>query len=160
MNQDVRLKSVFISLVITATIAMVGASLIGNGISWFNKLEKPDYLISIQLFMIMGILYNLMFAYILYRLLVIYFQGKYKHALHAVEMVVLVMVTNEGWNYFFMGMESTRNGFFGMMLFLAILFFSLWKVKPIDKISSILLLLYSVWLIYAIIWSYALWKMN
>lgn len=160
MKQNIALKSALISIAITIVLAVIGTSLVGDGLIWFENLQKPSFLVSLNIFYLVAAVYNIVCAYIVYRLLHRYFSTKETSSLHAVYAVVTMMAANELWNYFFMGLQSTKNGFIGIIIFSFFVIFAIWKVQKVDKVSYYLLLLYSLWVTYDLVWTYALWQLN
>jgi len=160
MIENKKNRAIAYALGINIFIAIIGGSLIGDGQNWYRNLDKPWYLISFNLFLVVGLIYNLLFAYVLYRLFSQHFEAKDDRFLMPIYSVVALMAVNESGNYFFMGLQSTWNGFIGMLIFAPFVAFAIWKVSAVDKLGFKLLCLYGLWVIYDIVWTYDLWRMN
>lgn len=132
----------------------------GDGVAWFLSLEKPSILISLNLFYLVAGMCSLIWGVIMYRLLVIYFKSRSGPSRPAVILIVLVVIVNCIWNYFFMGLENTWNGFIGMLLFLPLTLLALFQFWKVDKFSFWIFSIYVIWVVYDIVWIYLLWKIN
>lgn len=154
------LRSILISALFIISISLFEQLISGDGIEWFLSLEKPSILISLNLFYIVAGLCSLMWGFILYRMLVIYFEEKSLASRLGVILIGLVAFVNSVWNYYFMGLESTWNGFIGMLLFLPLTLVALFQFWKVDKMSFWIFSLYVLWVVYDIIWIYLLWQIN
>ena len=59
-----------------------------------------------------------------------------------------------------LGLQSTLAGFVGIVTFLLPLLALIVQLVPEDRASGRLLIGYSVWVVYDIAWTYALWRLN
>jgi len=157
---NIKFRSLFISILFIISIAIFEQLISGNGIDWFLTLEKPSILISLNLFYVVAGLCSLIWGFVLYRMLVKFFESSSRSSKGAVILIVLVAFVNSIWNYFFMGLESTWNGFIGMVIFLPLTLVALFQFWKVDKVSFWIFSLYVLWVVYDIIWIYLLWKMN
>lgn len=77
------MKPLLISVSVVAAFAVLGNAFLGDALTvWYAQLDKPWYLVPLWFFIIVGILYYLMAAIILYRQLRNLAESKWrKHAL-------------------------------------------------------------------------------
>ena len=71
-----------------------------------------------------------------------------------------MLLINELWNYGFFGMRSTLAGFVGILMFLVPLTALLLALRTHERFSAGLLVLYYVWVLYDLAWTYQLWRLN
>jgi len=75
-------------------------------------------------------------------------------------LIAALMVANAGWNLIFFRLHSLRWSFWFYVpysVLVATLISTLWSV---DRVSTTLLVIYSAYLPYALVWSYYLMKFN
>lgn len=153
-------KALLITILFIVGSAVFEQLVSGDGIAWFLALKKPVILVPLNLFYVVAGLCSLMWGVVLYRHLVNYLNTHSSQAKFGIILIVSVVLTNSIWNYFFMGLESTRNGFVGMLLFLPVTLIALLGFQKSDELSFWLFLVYVLWVIYDIIWTYQLWELN
>ncbi len=149
--------SLGISIGITLVIAIVGNVFIRKDqMNWFKSLKKPSIMVPISVFYVVGPIFYLICATILYRILAST-QGNFGMIF---VFTIIVITLNEVWNIFFFGLKSTYYGFIGVVVyFFPCLILELYLFQY-EFISAIVFFPYLLWLIYDIIWSYELWKLN
>ena len=69
------------------------------------------------MFYLVGVLYYILFAVVLYRVLV--HAENRRERMRCLALIISVMLLNELWNYGFFGLRSTLAGFLGIVVFLA-----------------------------------------
>jgi translocator protein len=84
----------------------------GSGLGWYAELAKPWFLVPLWAFYLAGILYYVLAAVVLYRILVHIDDSGGKAVCFALTLSVLLL--NELWNYGFFGLRSTLAGFVGI----------------------------------------------
>lgn len=75
-------------------------------------------------------------------------------------LVTGLILANAAWNFIFFRLQNLRWSlwfYIPYSLFVAVLIYALW---PADRVSAILLLVYSAYLPYAFVWSYVILKLN
>jgi tryptophan-rich sensory protein len=138
--------------------AVVGALLTGEGVTtWYAGLEKPDFLVPLPVFYVVGAVYYLLFGIVLYRILTRIPPGPRGRLL---ALTLTVMVLNELWNVAFFGLRSPFAGFVGMVVFLVPVVALFRGLRREDGVSAALVGLYALWVVYDVAWSGALWLMN
>jgi translocator protein len=134
--------------------ALVG----GSGLDWYAELAKPWLLVPLWAFYLVGILYYVLVAVVLYRVLVRVDDPGGKAVCFALTLSVLLL--NELWNYGFFGLRSTLAGFVGIAVFLVPLTVLIVVLRKYERFSAGLLVPYYVWVLYDLAWTYALWRLN
>jgi translocator protein len=139
--------------------AVLGTALVGgSGLDWFAGLAKPWFLVPLWAFFLVGFLYYVLAAVVLYRVLVHVDDPKGRTASFALTVGVLLL--NELWNYGFFGLRSTLAGFLGMAVFLVALTALIVSLRRHERFSAGLLVPYYLWVLYDLAWTYALWRLN
>ncbi len=153
-----RARSLAAAIALPAGAAVVGALLTGNGLStWYSGLEKPNYLVPLEVFYLVGAVYYLGIGWVLYRILT-RVDTEAQPPLLGLAMAILVM--NEAWNVAFFGLRSTLAGFLGVVVFflpLGLLTVRLWRR---DRAAAMAAAIYAVWVLYDVVWTAALWRLN
>ncbi len=107
----------FVAVAACGLFAVFGGTLAGESIgSWYAGLEKPWFLVPLRVFYLVGVLYYILFAVVLYRVLV--HVENHRGRMRCLALVISVMLLNELWNYGFFGLRSTLAGFLGIVVFL------------------------------------------
>jgi len=139
--------------------AIFGTALVGgSGLDWYAGLAKPWFLVPLWVFLLVGFLYYVLAAVVLYRVLVHVDDPKGKILSFALTVGVLLL--NELWNYGFFGLRSTLSGFLGIAVFLVALTALIVALRRYERFSAWLLVPYYLWVLYDLAWTYALWRLN
>ena len=139
--------------------AVFGTALVGgSGLEWFAGLAKPRFLVPLRVFYLVGALYYVLAAVVLYRALARIDDSRGRAM--SFGLTVGALLLNELWNYGFFGLRSTLAGFLGIVVFLALLTGLIAALLRYEKFSAGLLVPYYVWVLYDLAWTYQLWKLN
>ena len=139
--------------------AAFGAALVGgSGLDWYAGLDKPRFLVPLRVFYLVGSLYYALAAVVLYRVLVRVDDPRGRAL--SFGLTVGVLLLNELWNYGFFGLRSTLAGFFGIAVFLAPLTALMVALRTYERVSAWLLVPYYLWVLYDLVWTYELWRLN
>ena len=139
--------------------AVFGTALVGgSGLEWFAGLAKPRFLVPLRVFYLVGALYYVLAAVVLYRALARIDDSRGRAM--SFGLTVGALLLNELWNYGFFGLRSTLAGFLGIVVFLALLTALIAALLMYEKFSAGLLVPYYVWVLYDLAWTYQLWKLN
>lgn len=140
-------------------LAVSGGALVGDALeTWFARLEKPWWLVLLWAFYVVAVLYYLTFATVLYRI-VVRVEDREARAV-CLSLALLVMVSNELWNFLFFGLRSTLAGFVGIVLFLVPLAVLVAVLLRCETVSGVLLVPYCLWVLYDLAWTFELWRLN
>ena len=147
------------AIAIPVLFAAFGTVLIGGSLGgWYGALDKPWFLVPLWAFYIVGFAYYVLFATVLYRILVHVEDRAGRRT--ALALTIGVMLLNELWNYAFFGLESTLAGFLGVVVFLVPLTALVSTLRKHERFSALLVAAYWVWVLYDVVWTYALWRLN
>jgi translocator protein len=154
-----RIRALLVSVTTCVLFALFGAALVGESLgSWYGALDKPWFLVPLWVFYIVGAVYYVLFATVLYRILV-YVEDRGGKA-SSLTLTICVLFLNELWNYGFFGLQSTLVGFLGIAVFLAPLTMLFLALRKHERFSAGLIAAYWVWVLYDLAWTFALWRLN
>ncbi len=139
--------------------ALFGAALVGESLgTWYDALDKPWFLVPLWAFYVVGAVYYVLFATVLYRILVHVDDRRGRVA--SLALAIGVLFLNELWNFGFFGLESTLAGFLGIVVFLVPLTALLLTLRKHERFSAGLVAAYWIWVLYDLAWTFALWRLN
>lgn len=154
-----RIGPLLAAMAICVVFALFGNALIGESLgNWYGALDKPWVLVPLWVFYIVGFLYYVLFATVLYRILTRVEDRRGR--VTALALTLSVLFLNELWNYGFFGLESTLLGFAGILVFLIPLTALVVTLRRYEGISAGLIAAYYVWVLYDLAWTYQLWRLN
>jgi translocator protein len=157
--RSLRIGSLVVAIAICVLFAIFGGVLVGESLgNWYEALDKPWFLIPLWAFYIVGAVYYVLFATVLYRILTHVDERGGK--VTALALTISVLFLNELWNYGFFGLESTLVGFLGIVVFLIPLTALLLTLRRYERFSAGLVGVYWIWVIYDLACFYALWRLN
>ena len=147
------------SIAICVLFALFGGALVGESLgTWYAGLEKPWFLLPLWIFYIVGFVYYVLFATVLYRILV--HVGDRRGRANSLVLTIVVLFLNELWNYGFFGLESTLVGFLGIVVLLVPLTTLVVALRNYERFSAMLVAVYWIWVLYDLAWTYELWRLN
>jgi translocator protein len=140
--------------------AVFGTILVGgSGLEWYEQLKEPGFVVPLGIFYLVGALYYVLFAIVLYRVLSLV--GDARGRAISLGLALGVMLLNELWNYAFFGLRSTLAGFLGMAVFVALLTALVAVLLRYERFSAVLVVPYYLWvMLYDLAWTYQLWRLN
>src|SRR5829696_5951442 len=140
--------------------AVFGTILVGgSGLEWYEQLKMPWFVVPLGIFYLVGALYYVLFAIVLYR--VLSRVGDARGRAISLGLALGVMLFNELWNYAFFGLRSTLAGFLGIVVFLVLLTALVAALLRYERFSAVLVVPYYLWvLLYDLAWTYELWRLN
>ena len=157
--RSVRIGPLLAAIAICVLFTLFGNALIGESLgTWYETLDKPWFLIPLWAFYIVGAVYYILFATVLYRILV-HVQNR-RGRVTALALTVSVLFVNELWNYVFFGLESTLVGFLGIVVFLLPVTALVLALRKYERFSAGLVAIYWIWVLYDLAWTFALWRLN
>lgn len=139
-----------------AVIAVLGNAFVGEGLKWFKGLAKSKLLVPMSVFYSVGPIVYAIDAILLYPALGVIEEGKVLMFV----LTLVVMIANELWNYLFFGLRSAFAGFVGIVRFLLPLTLLQVVLFRFDPFSAWLLLAYYAWVLYDLVWTFALWQLH
>jgi tryptophan-rich sensory protein len=114
--RSLRIGPLLVAVAVCVLFALFGTALIGESLgNWYGALDKPWFLIPLWAFGIVGAIYYVLFATVLYRILV--HVDDHRGRIASLVLTIIVLFLNELWNFGFFGLESTLVGFLDMPCF-------------------------------------------
>jgi tryptophan-rich sensory protein len=157
--RSLRIGPLLVAVAVCALFALFGTALVGESLGdWYGALDKPWFLIPLWAFGIVGAIYYVLFATVLYRILV--HVDDRRGRVTSLALTVTVLLLNELWNIGFFGLESTLVGFLGIAAFLVPVAALAVALRSHERFSAALVAVYWVWVLYDLAWTFALWRMN
>jgi benzodiazapine receptor len=157
--RSLRIGPLLVAISICVLFALFGTALIGEVLdSWYDDLDKPWFLIPLWAFGIVGVIYYVLVATVLYRILV--HVDDRRGRVTSLALTISVMFLNELWNYGFFGLESTLVWFLGMAVYLVPVTALLLTLRAHERFSAGLVTVYWIWVLYVLAWAFALWRLN
>ncbi len=157
--RSLRIGPLLVAIAICVLFALFGAALVGESLgTWYAGLEKPWFLVPLWVFYIVGFVYYVLFATVLYRILTQVDDRRGR--VIALMLTISVLFLNELWNYGFFGLESTLAGFLGIIVFLFPLTALVVALYKYERFSAGLVAVYWIWVLYDLAWTYELWRLN
>jgi benzodiazapine receptor len=157
--RGLRKGPLLVAVALPVLFAIFGTALVGgSGLEWYEGLEKPRFLVPLGIFYLVGALYYVLFAVVLYR--VLSRVGDPRGRAISLGLSLGVMLFNELWNYAFFGLRSTLVGFLGIVVFLALLTALIAALVRYERFSAVLVVPYYLWVLYDLAWTHELWRLN
>ena len=152
------MRPLVLTLTICAGAAALEGVLAGRGVKQrFLQLRMPRLSPPLKIWIIIGVAYYVICFVVLYRLLVLS-PARLRSA--ALGLILIVLFANAFWNYLFFRLRSLRLSFIVGVLYSLIALRLLTLLHKLDRIAAWGFLLYTVYLLYANWWGYALWRTN
>lgn len=156
---SMRIGPLLVAVAVCVLLAIFGTALVGESLGdWYGALDKPWFLIPLWTFGIVGAVYYVLFATVLYRILV--HVDDRKGRITSLTLTITVLLLNELWNFGFFGLESTLVGFLGAAAFLVPVTALVVALRSHERFSAALVAVYWIWVLYDLVWTFALWRMN
>ncbi len=141
-----------------AAVVLEGVCAGGDIRSRLAELRKPRFVPPLWGWIAIGVVYYVICFAVLYRLFSLTNATPFRSG--AILLTVLLMLINAGWNWSFF---RSRNLLYALLLgvcytVLALMLTAL--LLRIDRVAAACLAPYLVYLVYANVWGYAIWKLN
>jgi len=147
-----------LAFLFTFVMAVYGGLLSLDGMKeWYPSLTKP-FDIPIWLFGVVQLVYYCICITIIYRLYSRLEKSRIRSI--SISLFAFMMVFAESWNYFFLGQKSISLGFWLILVFYLIVLAVYFILRKVDRLSSLILAPYLIWLLVDIIWLFKLWQVN
>jgi len=153
------ISAILSSLGICVISAILEGILSGKDInSVFAKLKFPPYSAPLWIWYIIGVVYYAICSFILFRIFRRDDDALLKN--FALALLLVMMGVNAFWNYVFFRLENLFLSFFAFAFYPLIAVSLFICLLQFDKTAGWAIVPYLFYLIYAIYWSYGLWKLN
>jgi len=139
--------------------AAAEALLAGSDVERFlQELKQPPWALRKGVWFWIGFAYYGAVFVILLRVLDLRQTGEF--TLLPLILLIAMMTLNAAWNFVFFRRRDLRLSFLWFAPYSLVVLLLLWNMSKIDVLAACLLLTYSLYLPYALIWSYRVWKLN
>jgi len=153
------MNSWLIAGLICVISAAAEALLAGSAVERFlQELKQPPWALSKGVWFWVGFAYYGAAFVILWRLLDLRQTGGF--TLFPLILLMAMMTLNAAWNFVFFRRRDLRLSFLWFIPYSVVVLLLLWCLSKIDLLATGLLLTYSLYLPYALLWSYRIWKLN
>lgn len=109
-------------------------------------------------FGIVGATYYVLFATVLYRIVV--YVDDHRGRITSLVLTIIVLFLNEFWNFGFFGLESTIVGFLGIAVFLFPITSLVVTLRSYERFSAALVAVHWLWVLYDLAGTFALWRLH
>lgn len=123
---------------------------------WVDQLNKPGFYPPAWMFPAVWTVLYAMMGLSLWFLV----RAKSKAKKSAYAVYALQLTVNYAFSPIFFGMRNTFSGFLDVALLLVVLLATIIRFYRISKTAALLLLPYALWVMYALVLSYSLWRLN
>lgn len=126
--------------------------------TWYENLNKPSFRPPNSVFgPVWGILYTLMGI----SLWLVWRKGAGTPGVRAAVIVFFIQLAlNAAWSPIFFGMKNPGAGLVVIAFLLITIVFTIIKFLPVSKAAAFLLVPYLVWVSFATVLNYSIWRMN
>lgn len=154
-----RRQAFVVAIGVMLVLALLGIILAPGGyVGWYEGLEKPGWLMSVEGFFLVTTLYYVVGITLLSWLLQ---RRPSEERSLAVTLALGMVITYEIWNGLFLGMESVTMGLGGAVALAAVTGGLQWSlVRANFRREALLLAPWALWVLYDLAWAFELWRLN
>jgi|SRR5262245_5332450 len=151
-------QPLLISVIVCAISVVLEGVFSGRGLkSRFRSLQMPRFSPPMSFWYVIGGFYYVMCFVVLYRLLRLP-DGAIRNT--AVVVVFAIMFLNVLWNWVFFRVQNLFISFIWFLPYNVLAIVLLVLVARIDERTSVVIVPYMTYLIYANVWTFRLWRLN
>jgi tryptophan-rich sensory protein len=121
------------------------------------QLRLPRFSPALPVWVLIGVAYYIIAGTVLYRVLGLPPSGR---RLAAVWLLLAILGINAIWNYFFFRRRSLGSSFLLGLLYSLLALVLCITLFGLDSVAGLVFLPYVVYLLYANIWTYGVWRLN
>ena len=158
MNMKIsNLMKLIISILICQIAGGIGAIVTYPSIKgWYESLQKPSFNPPNWIF---GPVWTLLYVLMGISLFLIW-KNNEKDNKSAISIFIVQLILNVVWSCLFFGLHSPFLAFLEITILWFFILFTIYKFWRIDKISSLLLVPYILWVTFASFPNFYIWKLN
>ena len=148
-----------ISILICLAVGFIGSLFTGHSVStWYPMLDKPPFTPPNWVFMpVWTLLYLLMGV----SLFLVWREGAgYRIVRIGLALFVVQLLLNLLWTFLFFGMRSPLAGLVDIFVLWVFIFLTMLAFHGVSRTAGLLLLPYSLWVGFATVLNFSLWKLN
>jgi tryptophan-rich sensory protein len=120
-----------------------------------KRLQQPPWAFPMPVWYAVGFFYYTMCFAVVYRT-----TASGRREAVPLMLIAALMAANAGWNLIFFRLRSLRLSFWFYVPYIALMAALIRALWSVDRVSTTLLLIYSAYLPYALVWSYFIMKFN
>jgi len=153
------LLRLMVCLMLPLTVGMAGAVITAGGVdSWYPNLVKPPFSPPQWLF---GPAWTILYLSMGIALFLVVRSGEAKNKIYpAVGIFLLQLVVNFFWSLIFFGWHRPGLAFAEILLLWLAILWTIRLFRPVSPQAAWLLLPYLVWVSFAAVLNYSLWRLN
>lgn len=157
--QNLELKQLLASLALCFGAAAIGSAVTRPAVTgWYVTLQKPVFSPPNEVFAPVWTLLYFLMAISLY--LVWHKRENGVRDNMALQLFALQLVLNVFWSVVFFGLHSIGGGLFIIVLLVMTLLATIRRFWPISKFAAICLIPYFIWLLFATVLNFTIWRLN
>jgi tryptophan-rich sensory protein len=158
VNNEKNICKLLISILIAEAVGLLSGFLGRSNVNTYMELNKPSFAPPGWLFPIVWIILYLLMAIAAYR---IWMKGEQGEDVNeALKFYSLQLVFNFFWSIIFFRFELYGVAFFELLILLLLVIYTTYLFYKIDPLAAYLMIPYLLWLSYAGILNYSIWKLN
>jgi tryptophan-rich sensory protein len=158
VNNEKNICKLLISILIAEAVGLLSGFLGRSNVNTYMEFNKPSFAPPGWLFPIVWIILYLLMAIAAYRIWMNGEQGEDVNA--ALKLYSLQLVFNFFWTIIFFRFELYGVAFFELLILLLLVIYTTYLFYKIDPLAAYLMIPYILWLSYAGILNYSIWKLN
>lgn len=150
---------IVISILICQSAGVIGSIFTSKSVnSWYKQLNTPSFNPPSWLF---GPVWLILYSMMGFSLYMVYEKGFEKREVKvAVIFFIVHLVVNALWSFIFFGLRNPGAAFACIIILLAMIIISIILFFKVDKTASYLLIPYLLWVSFASVLNYSIWKLN
>jgi len=149
----------FLSIIVCQSAGFIGSFFTASAIpGWYASLEKPSFTPPGSVFAPVWITLYLLMGISLYLVLRRGFQDR--NVRIALIVFAIQLILNAVWSVLFFGMNSPAAGFVDIVILWLAIVFTIYFFCGLSKISGILLIPYFLWVSFATVLNFSIWRLN
>jgi translocator protein len=125
--------------------------------SWYSNLEKPSFNPPSWVF---GPVWFIMFTLMGISLYFVLFSNNPNFKLVALVLFFVQFIFNVLWSYFFFGLNNISYALANIILLLGLITLTIFYFFKVEKTAGYLMIPYFLWVCFATILNYSIWKIN
>lgn len=124
---------------------------------WFAALNKPEWNPPSWLF---GPVWTILYAMMAVSAWLVWREGGWLKQGWPLALFLMQLALNAIWTPLFFGMHSPALAFVDIVLLWLLIAATLWSFWPVSRLASLLLIPYLVWVSFAAVLNFIIWRMN
>jgi benzodiazapine receptor len=155
----VELSKILLSIIICQAAGVVGSVFTSSSVfTWYPTLIKPSFT---PPGWIIGIVWTILFTLMGISLFLIWQEGPGRADVkRAIYIFAAQLVVNMLWSWAFFGLQSPLSGLAVIIVLWILIILTMVKFRPISWKSALLLVPYILWVSFAALLNFIIWRLN